>query len=137
MAEPTPAPTNIGINTGMPEANADGLHKAHHYEVRSTILRFLSQPGQIDAKKYEMLVRFHASMIPDFQQYNRIITLLQTHAAAELARIAEENAHPVNQSNAAERTDALILACQDAEALIQIIMDTDLHIRERAHIGVN
>ena len=126
--------TEDKISIGIPKSVAKDIHMQHHYETRTSIrLVIFNSDNRINVKKLEYMVKFHASQIPDEEQYNRICTLFETKRDQYLNDIRARDGKSQVGTDGYE--EATCKACIDAEELIQLIMDDDLSIREITTVG--
>ena len=132
---PEPTATEEGHNLGVPKSFAKDLHLQHHYETRRDVKSIIMESeSRINAKKLERMVKFHASQIPNADQVNRVWKVLEQKREEFLAELLKQN----NKRTAGveEFEEATCRACIVAEALIQLIMDDDLSIRETSTVGI-
>ena len=124
-----------GIDIGIPYGGAKEVHLISHYQMRDKIGTYIAQTeGSIDARKLQTMVEFAVSEIPDMDQGNRCVELLEKKKSEELARLMAERKH--ERETQEDIRDATISACMATLRLLQMIMDTDCGIRKRYEIGV-
>lgn len=134
MAMPPGAQDPDSLNIGVPKGTAKDLHLQHHYLTRERILSvILESENRINVKKLEYLIKFHASQIPDKDQFVKILFLLESKRKEYLDEILKRENKKVYGTE--EYEEATCNACLDAEELIQLIMDDDLAIREMTTVG--
>ena len=124
-----------GINFGIPYADARELHIASHYHSLDLIQEYIAHAeGALDARKFQTLVQFAVAKIPNIEQGNRCITLMDKIKEQETLRISHERNHI--QPTQEDIRDATINACMSTIQLLQEIMDTDCGIRKRYTVGL-
>lgn len=124
-----------GINVGLQYGGARDLHLASHYHSLDLIEEYIAHSeGAIDARKLQTLVQFAVAKIPNVEQGNKCIQLMDMIKEREIRRIAQEHNHV--QPTQEDIRDATINACMSTLQLLQEIMDTDCGIRKRFTVGL-
>ena len=124
-----------GINVGISYGGAKDLHLSSHYHSLDLIQEYIAHAeGALDARKIQTLVQFAVAKIPNVEQGNKCIILMDKIKEQETLRISQERNHA--QPTQDDIRDATINACMSTVQLLQEIMDTDCGIRRRFTVGL-